>query len=1117
MVTKIFAILLCFLGRATALYCYSCEGEDENWRCNEKEPVRCQDNEVCVTVRVDGLYKRCMYTCPISRGDGDGAPCQECTEDLCNSYDFGDKGHLASQQSKTHAARAPNGSKYVLYTRLSTYWEARFKCISDGGTLATSHSETIQRFIRRNFVSNAKVASLFEMAPQKTGTNESSAINGFWIGLKRYLISPKDGEVLWIRGDNGMPVGKVDENCEHEHQAQHYQHWRTGHPLVETKNDELCAFVSRAKNGRWESLSCGRKLPAYLCHYPNDVVHNSVVYNSSIYTHVTDGRKFPHVPNHCATFGRKVPLNSNLAEKFFINSNCIEKRPEVTHKRQEAEPSAPCDEVETTLICERPLYAGCLEKNSDGKNKTSNETAIHRPEDDFYNTSMPTFSVPKRPQKTIKFCDKYVLLNESELTFPRTKVRRFGYSVEKCPNGIPKGLMFCSGKPVVEFTDLVRMECDRSLSDSLSEIFVDAKQKNITMKQATRKLHAIFLLLSNFTTNNITRIIEILSEMSENNSKIPPEVFSDIIAATAKIRRYLSRHGRNKTHKARPGFRTRLEKALEKFAQHVEMDSNNTRHKFEADGIEVEVVKLEHEDDLALEHSSNDRRSNIKVLADPPLPGKSPGYGNQKQFRAVFMSYDDDELFPTDEKVEVNSVISATVTDGTQTYSVPVEFSMQIADNKNVSSGTCLKTECRYYDHPEQLWKTDGCRVEPPVIGQRTDVVRCKCDHTTSFAVVVSEHVLPNYALDVVSTIGMIICIVCLALTIWIFLFVPELRRVRSAFTHINLCACLSIAYFIFLIGIEATRNRQVCVAVSALIHFFLLAAWGWMAVESITMYRMFVQTFDRRHAKDEGVKSAIVVYAVAAAIVLTTISFSILSQYMQWDKGAGCETDVWSTYVAESYCWLQGNSLYFGFLLIVGIFLTFNIVLSVVIIKAITWGRKSVQCSIEEKPIIHVLRAILVALLLGVAWIFAIPLVVSSNALVQEVFGWLFAITTSAQGVFVFYFFCLRRKDVRQAWTTAITQRCNFQKNKNEDVISSTIAQPFAPQSATTRFGRTLTPSTASETTRKTTVSIGSTFTSPGKNAKPNVKNSNEEIGQTNLGHSLDLVEFTGEEVFET
>ena len=48
----------------------------------------------------------------------------------------------------------------------------------------------------------------------------------------------------------------------------------------------------------------------------------------------------------------------------------------------------------------------------------------------------------------------------------------------------------------------------------------------------------------------------------------------------------------------------------------------------------------------------------------------------------------------------------------------------------------------------------------------------------------------------------------------------------------------------IFLAGVEETSPREGCQAIAALLHYFILTTFFWMAVEGMNLYRCFVKVF---------------------------------------------------------------------------------------------------------------------------------------------------------------------------------------------------------------------------------------------------------------------------------
>jgi hypothetical protein len=73
------------------------------------------------------------------------------------------------------------------------------------------------------------------------------------------------------------------------------------------------------------------------------------------------------------------------------------------------------------------------------------------------------------------------------------------------------------------------------------------------------------------------------------------------------------------------------------------------------------------------------------------------------------------------------------------------------------------------------------------------------------------------------------------------------LRRDFRFVIHRNLCVNLLIADILFLAGIEAIANRDLCLSIAVFLHFFFLCAFSWMVVEGLYLYFLItkVNTFD--------------------------------------------------------------------------------------------------------------------------------------------------------------------------------------------------------------------------------------------------------------------------------
>ena len=77
-----------------------------------------------------------------------------------------------------------------------------------------------------------------------------------------------------------------------------------------------------------------------------------------------------------------------------------------------------------------------------------------------------------------------------------------------------------------------------------------------------------------------------------------------------------------------------------------------------------------------------------------------------------------------------------------------------------------------------------------------------------------------------------------------IVLVFRELNKRLAPKILISLCSSLLALLVVFLVGIERTKNSLVCHTVAALLHYFMLTTFIWMAVEAVNLYRMLVTVF---------------------------------------------------------------------------------------------------------------------------------------------------------------------------------------------------------------------------------------------------------------------------------
>jgi hypothetical protein len=65
-------------------------------------------------------------------------------------------------------------------------------------------------------------------------------------------------------------------------------------------------------------------------------------------------------------------------------------------------------------------------------------------------------------------------------------------------------------------------------------------------------------------------------------------------------------------------------------------------------------------------------------------------------------------------------------------------------------------------------------------------------------------------------------------------------------------------AWVIFLAGFTRTESKVGCVAVAALLHYFILASFMWMLVDGVLKYLLIVKVFRGEHFSRFVIKTAI-------------------------------------------------------------------------------------------------------------------------------------------------------------------------------------------------------------------------------------------------------------------
>jgi hypothetical protein len=404
-----------------------------------------------------------------------------------------------------------------------------------------------------------------------------------------------------------------------------------------------------------------------------------------------------------------------------------------------------------------------------------------------------------------------------------------------------------------------------------------------------------------------------------------------------------------------------------------------------------------------------------QISLPPTLLKEASHSPTNKQQKISFVVYKNAKLFPLQEN-ETSSNLSI----ASRVISASV-LGMKVVNLSNPVTIKLLHTQqsantsvCVFWDFNMHGgfggWSDEGCSRDSS--GSTPEFTVCKCQHLTNFAIMMdlsyqidgealSDEV--ETALSVVSYIGCALSIIGLLLTLTALLYFKKLRASLLHQIHIQLCSALLLMLFVFLIGTErhGWKSHNTCAAFGAMLHYFILASFGWMGVEALYMYKSLIQVFNASSRKTFMLRASAVAWGIPVIPVIVVASID--SEH----------------YTSSGYCWLNNIPAFFAaFFAPIMLILIWNVIVFLWVLRIIIRQSQanSIRYSKEKKKSKRkeFQASMAVMVLLGLTWLFG-ALMIRDGRLV---FSFLFAITNSMQGFFVFLFHCALNKEVQKAFT---------------------------------------------------------------------------------------------------
>ncbi|NXV27432.1 AGRG6 protein, partial [Rissa tridactyla] len=315
-------------------------------------------------------------------------------------------------------------------------------------------------------------------------------------------------------------------------------------------------------------------------------------------------------------------------------------------------------------------------------------------------------------------------------------------------------------------------------------------------------------------------------------------------------------------------------------------------------------------------------------------------------------------------------------------------------------------------------WNPEGCQVDAE--SNENETV-CLCNHLTHFGVLMDlqrtiTQIDPQNTkvLTFITYIGCGISAIFSAATLLTYIAFEKLRRDYPSKILMNLSTALLFLNLIFLLDgwIASFDIDGLCIAVAALLHFFLLATFTWMGLEAVHMYIALVKVFNT-YIRRYILKFCIIGWGLPAlviAIVLASANTNASNIYGKELYGKDANGQG-----GDDFCWIKNEVVFYvtcaGYF---GIMFLMNVAMFIVVMVQIC-GRngKRTNRSLKEEILRNLRSVVSLTFLLGMTWGFAFfawgPLTLP--------FLYLFSIFNSLQGLFIFVFHCAMKENVQKQW----------------------------------------------------------------------------------------------------
>ncbi|XP_011940400.1 PREDICTED: probable G-protein coupled receptor 128 isoform X2 [Cercocebus atys] len=634
------------------------------------------------------------------------------------------------------------------------------------------------------------------------------------------------------------------------------------------------------------------------------------------------------------------------------------------------------------------------------------------------------------------FCEKSTYMG---FTFARIPVGRYGPSLQTCgkgtPNaGNPMAVRLCNLSPYgeIELQNVTIGNCNENL-ETLEE---QVKDVTAPLNNISSEVQILTSDANKLTAENISSATRVVGQIFNTSRNASPEAKKIAIVTVSQLLDASGDAFQEAAATANNDALTTLIEQMETYSlslgnesvvePNIAIQSANFSSKDAVGPLNVRFSVQKGASSSLLSGSTfihtnvdglnPDGQTELQVLLNM-TKSNSKACG--------FVVYQNDKLFQsktfTAKSNFSQKIISSKTDENEQDQSASVD--MVFSPRYNQREFQLYSYACVYWNLSTRDWDTYGCQKHKGTDG----FLRCHCNHTTNFAVLMTfkkDYQYPK-SLDVLSNVGCALSITGLALTIVFQIVTRKVRKTSVTWVLVNLCISMLIFNLLFVFGIENSnknnktsdgdihdidfKNNDVpqtdtihtpnptCTAIAALLHYFLLVTFTWNALSAAQLYFLLIRTM-KPLPRHFILFISLIGWGVPAIVVAITVGVI----YSQNGKNPQWELD----YRQEIICWLAipepdgvtKSPLLWSFIVPVTIILISNVVIFITISIKVLWkNNQNLTSTKKVSSMRKIVSTLSVAVVFGITWILAYLMLVNDDS-IRIIFSYIFCLFNTTQ-----------------------------------------------------------------------------------------------------------------------